>query len=371
LKLTANQTNWDDDCSCYTRATDDRNKTIETIERRIENYLERIKVNKETFTLPGLEQALFVRVDASSFYSLIEAEINKRKASGGIGSALAFKDAYSAVKRFTGNRDFELSTLDTGWSEKFRTYMHGQGCGDNTVSIYLRSIQAIYNKSRGKGLVKEELNFKIPADVTNKIWVLSKKSMNEIINASIPKERKRKRHSLNYIAFAYYAAGMNFMDLADLRWNKNIEGDYIVYHRRKLRSNLKKRKMAVKITPPLKQILDYYKTDGGYHQNGYIFPIVLDLNLAEDKKHARIKNARKRTNQHFREIAEQVGAKDYDKVSFRVIRDTFASVLFNENSRPIEKVSQAMGHSRTGVTHRYVKRFAQDVIDEILQEDLY
>ncbi len=370
VKLTANTNNWDDDDGCYIN-DDDRNKTLATIERRIENYLERVNVNRETFTLQSFEQALVLAVDATSFYSLIEAQIKDLEEQGNEGYARTFRHAYSAVKRFTGNKDLELTNLDRSWSQKFTRYMDKNGCGANTISIYLRAVQRVYNIARENKLVKDELNFDIPSDDTNKKWVLSKKSMMSIINADIPESSKRMRHSLNYITFAYFAGGLNFMDLAILKWNKNIDGEYVIYHRRKLRGQSKKKKMMVKITPQIAKILNCYKNDGGYLPNGYIFPIVLDLQLTEDKKHARIKNARKRTNIHFRQIAENVSVKDYDKLSFRVLRDTFASVLFNEKGRPIEKVSQAMGHSDIRTTQIYLKGFDQDVIDSILEEDLY
>ncbi len=366
LKLSANYKNWDETSSGYSKIKDPRNNTLKTIKRRIENYLEKIAVNKELFTFSGLEQSVFVQVDGTSFYSLIEAHINSLKQQNRLGYQRTFKDAFSAVKRFTKDKDFELTTLDKNWSIKFATFLAEEGCNKNTISIYLRNVQRIYNKAKENNIVKDELNFVIPSEETKK-RALSKDEMLAIVNANVSGSM---RDSHNYIAFSFYTGGMNFMDLAFLRWNLNIQGDYIVYERKKTINQKRTKKLTIKITPKVRSILDYYKDSNGYQPNGYIFPIIIDLRIKEGVKHSRIKNARKKTNKHLRIIAKDLEVKDANKISFYSIRHTFASVLL-KNGRPIELISEAMGHKDIRTTQIYLDGLDQEVLDKAYEEDLY
>ena len=254
LKLVANKNNWDTKKSRYIES-DLRNKTLKKVERWIENYLERINVNNEIFTLQGMEQALFIQVDASSFYTLIEAHINDLKEQGKFGYARTFQDAYGAVKRFTKQKDFELSVLDENWSKRFAKFFEKEGCKPNTISIYLRNVRRIYNVAKENKLVKEDIKFKIPSNSTDK-RAMSKEDMKKLISAEVPDEM---HHTHNYIVFSYLAGGMNFIDIAYLQWDKNIDGNYIRYIRKKTEGKKKETKLTVKIVPPIKNILDSYQ----------------------------------------------------------------------------------------------------------------
>jgi len=205
---------------------------------------------------------VFGRIDKSSFFSLIEAHISDLKKQGKIGYARTFQDAYNAVKRFAKKKDFELSTLDRNWGKRFTKYMRGQerivkkqgktitvkGVKNNTISIYLRNVRRIYNIAKEKNLVKEDIKFKIPSNSTDK-KAISKKDMLKIINASDIADDWIDTH--NYIVFSYLAGGMNFMDIAYLQWDKNIDGNYIQYVRKKTEGKENVTKLKVKIRPEI------------------------------------------------------------------------------------------------------------------------
>ncbi|MBT3243775.1 MAG: hypothetical protein HN352_11515 [Bacteroidetes bacterium] len=70
-----------------------------------------------------------------------------------------------------------------------------------------------------------------------------------------------------YFLFSYYAWGINFIDMAYLRWDKKIQGNYIVYSRVKTRHT---KTFRIKINTQLTEILDQFRN---YSSRKYVFPI--------------------------------------------------------------------------------------------------
>ena len=100
-----------------------------------------------------------------------------------------------------------------------------------------------------------------------------------------PDKNTGKWHSLNFFTFSYLTRGMNFKDMALLKWKENILGDRIVYVRAKT-ANSKKTldPNIIKIEPEIQKILSRYS-----QKSVFVFP-VLEPNLPATTIRHRIKN---------------------------------------------------------------------------------
>lgn len=164
-------------------------------------------------------------------------------------------------------------------------------------------------------------------------------------------------HDRNYLLFSYYCRGINFRDMALLRWS-NIEGGRLRYTRTKTGG-----KLDMELLEPAKEILKYYKIK---YPSPYVFPILLNEITDPTKKYNRITNASHRFNKNLKKIAKIL---DLPPITSYVARDTYANVMRRGN-KPIGIISSSMGHKTTEQTEEYFERFPNKEIDEANREIL-
>ena len=75
----------------------------------------------------------------------------------------------------------------------------------------------------------------------------------------------------NYFLFSYYCMGINFIDIANLKW-ENIKNERLEYTRLKTKEDF-----SVALMLPAIKILDYYKKLAFDENNTYIFPILSNI----------------------------------------------------------------------------------------------
>jgi len=359
IKLNASEKNWNPHKSRY-KGKDVRNEDLDYIERRIKTHLDDIRHNKQTLTIQGLKDLLFVKADTSSFYSLIEAQIKELEGEGRFGSASTYKDTYSAVKRFMKGKDVPLSGIDKNWLVRFKKFLK-PNCQITTINIYLRCTRRIFNIAIGNNIINRDLypfgggggQIKI-GDANPKKRALTKDEMLSMINLDVS---GHMQDSQNYFTFSYLTRGMNFKDMALLRWDMNIKGNRIEYIRSKTENKDNVESISIPIGKRIDEILASYT-----ESENYIFPIIIDLKLNEKTKRYRIQNARKKTNKQIKEIAGMAGVKNPDEITFYTVRHTYATVL-KRHGESVEMISELLGHEDISTTQRYLKKFSDDVKD--------
>ncbi len=150
---------------------------------------------------------------------------------------------------------------------------------------------------------------------------------------------------------------MNFYDMMMLTWD-NIEGEKIIYKRRKTKTNF-----SIKITPPIQEILNYYKK---YNKNNtnYIFPILLENKLSPIQIEYRKDKVLKKFNKDLKDIAKlcEIDAK----ITSYVARHSFATNL-KQKGVSTDIISEAMGHQNIAITQAYLKDLENSVIDEAVE----
>lgn len=152
---------------------------------------------------------------------------------------------------------------------------------------------------------------------------------------------------------SFYLRGINLADMATLK-RSNMKGDRIKYTRKKTKAEF-----SLRVTPQARAILDKYK---GMNDD-YLMPILIDAVHRTDKGEAnRVSNFGTVINTTIKEIGAALGI-DSEDLTYYTARHTYATSL-KYSGVPVAVISEALGHSNTGITLSYLKRFDDSVIDE-------
>jgi integrase/recombinase XerD len=145
--------------------------------------------------------------------------------------------------------------------------------------------------------------------------------------------------------------GMNWNDLALLRWENNIADNRIEYIRKKTR-----RIYSIAITPLIESILNQYKNP--LKKNGYIFPIVTQTSPERVYKEIRHKNHI--FNDELKLIAKEAKL-DVNMTSY-VSRHSWASIA-KQMKVPIAVISEGLGHENQSTTEIYLDQLDYNEVD--------
>lgn len=144
------------------------------------------------------------------------------KKDGRFSSHNVAKPLLSRLKEFHP-KEFKFLDFDYSFLKGFQSHL-AKTCSTNGIAAYFRTLKALYNKAANEGYADAGINpFKqisIKKEATAK-RALQKEQMAAIMNHKID-EGTRLYHSRNYFVFSFLCRGMNFMDMAYLKWEENI-----------------------------------------------------------------------------------------------------------------------------------------------------
>ena len=224
----------------------------------------------------------------------------------------------------------------------------------------MRSIRSVFNAAIKRGRIKEDIYPFKSYKVSKLKGKGAKKALKLDDIQKIAKLDLSKHPTLadtrNYFIFSFYTRGMNFADMATLKWS-DVSDDRIYYTRSKT-----KRNFQIKILPPVQEILNYYK--GKRNQTDYVFPILLEKDMTFSHLENRKRKILKRYNKRLKEIASLC---DIDKpLSSYVARHSYANSL-KQKGISTDIISESMGHQNLAITQAYLKELDNSLIDEAME----
>lgn len=283
--------------------------------------------------------------------------IAEMESSGRYGNADVNKDTERSLRKFHCSDKLSFSQVNVYFLEKYEVFLRTNGGTNGGIGVKMRAIRALYNSAIRRGFVKKSrypfVGYKIsklkssptkralPKEFIRKIESLNNLNSNRLSNAR------------NYFLFSFYARGMNFTDMALLKWS-DISENRIYYTRNKTKTNFN-----IKILPPIQEILDHYELNGGL--TNYIFPIL----YREDYSPKQIQNRKKKMLKEYNKDLKHIAMLCNINKSFTsyAARHSFANCLV-ENGNSIDVVSESMGHSSVLVTKAYVKNLGSTILDD-------
>lgn len=267
-------------------------------------------------------------------------------------------EKFSAEERHPKNTTASLSMQEIFTPERLKEYedwLVGQQSSPNTISTYMRTLQAVYNRWMSPGI--EGYNPVLFKDVYTKVESRTKRAltaeqMEQLRNTDFSVLTLRQQQLLTYFLLMFMLRGMPFIDLAHLR-KSDLRNRRITYRRHKTG-----KLMVVDVPPDAMRLLQKYrdKTD-----SEYLFPL-LHGGLFMEEHHHRYQETLRHFNRELARLMKQLlpGVS----VSSYTARHTWATLAYHSGV-PVGLISQSLGHSSIRVTMTYLKPFDAEVIDRI------
>lgn len=254
--------------------------------------------------------------------------------------------------------DLPMKAVDVEFMKDFKAFMTHR-YSKNTVGIYLRSLNAIFNDA---GQSFPELKDHAP------LASIKKGSYENAPNPLTPEEINLFRkldlkpgspdhHARNFLLFMFDNMGMNFFDLALIKVMQ-FDGERIKYYRKK--TAYEGDYFSIKQNEEALAIIQEYIQDK--KPDDFLFPI-LTKDTPPHRVH-RVKNDKiKWFNKRMVGLAKFAGIKK--KVTSYTPRDSWTNIGLDMGI-DIRQISSGLGHSSVSVTDKhYGKAILEKILDEV------
>ncbi|MEQ2991260.1 site-specific integrase, partial [Alistipes shahii] len=316
-----------DDWDFDTQTLKTQNPAVQLrIYEQIEKYDKRIK-RLEALEVPvTLDNVL--ETDGRRVYCTIaeyfRRTITQLESVGKIGSASKHKVTFSLLQQFRST-NIRFDEITVGYLRDFELFLMKKGNKSNSIATKFSVLKAVYNKALAEGIFTTPhspfLQFKI-----GRLWTATRKrairkeEVQRLMQAEIPTDGSAYLDfARDIFLFSYLSAGINFKDIATLRYC-DMDEERIYYARHKT-----SKEMTCHLSEQSKAIIGKYaKSD--HADEDYIFPI-LDrrIHKTEQQIYDRVRKVLKHVNKALHEWSRLLGLKI--ELTTYVARHTFATVL--------------------------------------------
>jgi len=292
--------------------------------------------------------------------------VSQLKEIGKLSSASKYYFCLSSLSKFKP-MNTPFTDIDFQFLKDYEVYLRKKGLANNSIATQFSCFKSTYNKALEEGVFTNEdspfKKFKV-----GKLWTQTRKR-------AIHKEdvQKLKEFDLStlikyptpYLEFArdifmfsYLTAGINFKDIATLRYC-DLDNGRIYYSRHKTQKNMN----TILLPDALKILNKYIKKDAGAED--YIFPILdRNIHITEQQQADRVQKVLKQVNRKLKVISKALNLKI--NLTTYVARHTFATVL-KRSGVDIGIISESLGHSDLKTTQIYLDSFENTQIDAAMQ----
>jgi len=292
---------------------------------------------------------------SKSFKNFAQKLIDEMLATNRTGNAIVYQTALNRLIAFC-NDDIAFNKIDYQLLTEFIHHLKLEGLKTNSISNYLRSIRAIYNKAIKHKLVDRvhypfyDISIKSQRTANRSI---SKRDIKALISLHL-EENSQEQRALNYFLLSFYLRGINFTDLAYLK-RSNIISGRIQYKRRKTH-----KLYSVRLFTPAEEIINtmYLKN------SDYLLPI-LSNDVVEDSLQAKriITQWIKTTNKYLKRLSLELQSQT--TITTYSSRYSFASIA-KHLGYSNELIAEALGHEYGNrVTNIYLDAFDTNKIDDM------
>lgn len=317
-----------DDWDFDTQTLKTQNPAVQLrIYEQIEKYDKRIK-RLEALEVPvTLDNVL--ETDGRRVYCTI-AEYFRRtiaqlESVGKIGSTSKHKVTFSLLQQFRST-NIRFDEITVGYLRDFELFLMKKGNKSNSIATKFSVLKAVYNKALAEGIFTTPhspfLQFKI-----GRLWTATRKrairkeEVQRLMQAEIPTDGSAYLDfARDIFLFSYLSAGINFKDIATLRYC-DMDEERIYYARHKT-----SKEMTCHLSEQSKAIIGKYaKSD--HADEDYIFPI-LDrrIHKTEQQIYDRVRKVLKHVNKALHEWSRLLGLK-IELTTYRLSHSKFFYLL--------------------------------------------
>jgi integrase/recombinase XerD len=300
-----------------------------------------------------LKRLIDRKSEKGSFFKYAESLISEMEEANQIGNARIYSTTVSVMKGLMRGKDISFPEVTAAFLKKWEIHHLKKGGTYNGLSVYLRTIRAIYNRAIKDKLVSRDLypfaDYEIKSSRPRK-RAISIEAIRRIAELDFAAGHPLF-NARNYFLVSFYLRGMSFVDMAHLKVRDIIDGR-IQYQRQKT-----DKPYTVKVTSEAKAILDHYTR--GKRKDDHVFPII--HRETAKLQHKDVEWDRKEYNEKLKEIAELCDIQE--NLTSYVSRHSFATRAKNLGI-PIANISEMLGHGDIKTTENYLDNLPTDLLDD-------
>lgn len=338
-------------------------RAIDKAEQEAEKAILDFENNDKPYTLETIKAKLGKVQTRETVFGYFDQWVARLRATDRLGYADIFYATKKSLMAYRNEKDFGFSEVNHAFLTRWEEYHLQRGTKPNAFFVYLRTFKTLINNARKEEIVADDydpykgINFAKFRRIETTRRAISKAELQRIKDldlTSSPTQEQARR----YFLFSFYCRGINFVDMAYLRW-KDFRDERIYYTRRKTKENFN-----VNVLAPAQEILDFYRQLALNSASPYIFPILSEFHQTEQQRDHRVQKVLRQTNRSLKELA--VLAQVETPLTTYVARHSFATVL-KQSGVPIAQISEMMGHDSEATTRIYLKGFDNDILDAASQ----
>lgn len=276
-----------------------------------------------------------------SFFLSAEQEAKHCEEANRFSTAKNYRTAIRSLRRFLQQEKLMVRDFTPEMIADYAQWLRQQGISMNTISCYLRSLRAIYNKVVKHYGLEDRKPFK---DLfTGHTKTVKRSATNDDIKrlqAMILPKHSTLQLSRDIFLFSLYAQGMPFVDVAFLR-KEQIRDGLIVYERHKTGQQI-----VVKIEGCIQEIINRYSRA----DSDFVFPIITTHHPTQ--AYRQYQSSLRTYNRNLHKLEKLAGLKR--SLTSYVVRHTWASVAYDTNV-DLAVIASALGHTNTNTTRIYIR----------------
>lgn len=287
-----------------------------------------------------------------SFFTIMEGRIEQLRKNEQKRTATNYEGALRMFRQFRKDRDISPNEINGILIKNFELYLKGKDNSLNTISFYMRILQAAYNYAVEKRWVKTNTYpFK---DVFKGEEKTAKRAIDQEVVLEL-KQLDLVQHPMldfarHIFMFSLYTRGMAFIDIAYLK-RGNLTGDLLQYKRHKTGQLIQMR-----LPECAMELIRKYAP--AMNDTDYLFPL---LYYPDKKKDCSYDSALRLYNLRLKDISTIMELAE--PLTSYVSRHTWATLAKRLGVATIV-ISDAMGHTSEDTTQIYLDRINNTVLDE-------
>lgn len=263
-------------------------------------------------------------------------------------TAEIYRTVLNSFIRYRKGKDLMIDSITSDEIKLYESHMQTRGICPNTVSFYLRTLRAIYNRAVDHGITEQRNPF---CKVFTGICKTRKRAISLALIKQIKQLDLSKNHNLqlarDIFLFSFYTRGMAFIDIVNLKKN-NLKHGIITYRRQKTGQEL-----HVKVEKCAQEIIDRYHNPNNTH----LLPIIKN----HGNKYIQYRRGLQLTNRYLKEIGKMINAPV--TLTTYVGRHSWGTAA-RINNIPLPVISEAMGHNNERTTAIYLASIDCSMIDD-------
>lgn len=292
----------------------------------------------------------------------VSSAIDELREKKRLAAVHTYTSTFNSYSKFCQKYAYPATIAETfviGRLKEYQSWLRRDGLRWNSVSTYIRTLRAIYNRISPPGTTGH--NPKLFEDLHTKVESHTKRALTEgqmrklitIDCDNLPPDLKR---SAAYFLLMFLFRGMPFIDLAYLN-KKDMKGNVIIYCRHKTG-----KQMTVHIPQKAMPLIEKYRDKR--KNSPYLFPI---LNPEKEEVWEVYQNYLKALRL-FNKILVKIGKRLLGvTISSYTPRHTWATLSYYLGV-PVGLICEALGHSSIRVTENYLKPFDEERVDKANDE---